>query len=150
MEDYGEEDRGESMNGQYEHMMNGNASHYNGYRNMYNEEVPNGHVRQMWPSQYWVGSIKRLIFESYYTNLKLNKKSGISVIRVDLGVIKVLNNLLQVHLQGVLAFGLELRWDKSVQVLLETILVQQQVHNQLLVELFQLQWGHCLLLLRCC
>jgi hypothetical protein len=51
-------------------MMNGNANHYNGYRNVYNEEVPNGHVRQMWPSQYWVGSINRLIFESYYTNLK--------------------------------------------------------------------------------
>lgn len=47
MEDYAEEDRGESMNGQYEQMMNGNANHYNGYRNMYNEEVPNGHVRQM-------------------------------------------------------------------------------------------------------
>jgi hypothetical protein len=49
MEDYGEEDRGASMNGhgQYEPMMNGNAPHYNGYRNMYTEEVPNGHVRQM-------------------------------------------------------------------------------------------------------
>ncbi len=47
MDDFGEEDRGASMNGQYKQMMNGNANHYNGYRNMHNEEVPNGHVRQM-------------------------------------------------------------------------------------------------------